>query len=341
MKVFKSSILTKSMFERSASRLGIIGTLAIIAILAFAFTFKSIPFLSGQSSFHAEFSDASGLNTDDPVNIAGVTVGKVRKIELDGTHVNVEFGVDDGGQEQLGGQTTATIKVRTLLGQRYIELVPRGSGRLERGATIPLMRTSSGYDITNGLENATKKVEATDKGGLSAALDQISRVETALPPDLRSTIDGVRRLSETVASRDGALRDLFAGSAGVSKILADRNQEIVSMFGQGRILFRALNDRSDSIHRVLVQSNAIAQSLNSISGEVKDTLQPTLTELGKIIDLLNNNYDNLNKSITGMEQYVNQVSETVGSGPYFQIILQNILPANTAGQQPSSPGGGR
>lgn len=128
MKVFKSSILTKSMFERSASRLGIIGTLAIIAILAFAFTFKSIPFLSGQSSFHAEFADASGLNTDDPVNIAGVTVGKVRKIELDGTHVNVEFGVDDGGQEQLGGRPRRRSRSERCWGSATSSWSPAAAG---------------------------------------------------------------------------------------------------------------------------------------------------------------------------------------------------------------------
>ncbi|MBS4102988.1 MCE family protein [Tsukamurella paurometabola] len=341
MKVFSGSVLTTSMLERDPKKIGIVCSLVIGAVLVFAFSYNSISFLSGQRSYYAEFADASGLATDDPVNIAGVTVGKVRKIALDGTRVKVEFGVDGEGEKQLGSQTAATIKVRTLLGQRYIELTPHGDGKLDRGATIPMSRTSSGYDITNSLENVTKKVVDTDKGSLSASLDQISKVEEALPTDLRTTIDGVRRLSETIASRDEAFRNLFASSAGVSKILEERNQQLVGMFGQGRVLFKALNDRSASIHRVLVQSNEIAQALSSIGGEIRETLQPTLTELGKVIELLNNNYENLNRSITGLEQYVNQITESIGSGPYFQIILQNVLPANLAGQQPSSPGAPR
>ncbi|OPX16591.1 MCE family protein [Gordonia sp. i37] len=319
----------KSMGERNPITIGIIGTLIIIAILVLAFNYRSLSFLGGDREYHAQFGDASGLNVGDPVQLAGIEVGTVKAIDIDGAHVTVDFGVNKDARQRMGDQTGAAIKVKTLLGQRYVDILPSGSGTLQPGSTIGLDRTSWGYDIARDLDEVTGKVTDTDKTQLTDALNQLSTVQEALPDNLKQTIDGVARLSRTIGSRDESMSQLLASSAGVSQILADRNLQLTAMFGQGQTLFAALNSRSEAIHAILVQTTELSTSLNTLDGQIKQILAPTLDRLGRGIDLLNKNYDNVNQAISGMKTFTYQLGDAVGSGPFFNVLLQNIIPANT------------
>lgn len=327
--------INKSMLERNPLTMGIVGTLAIVVVLVLAFNFRSLPVVNNSDSMHIEFADASGLAVDDPVLIAGVEVGKVSSIDLDGAKVRVDATVDTSDQ-RLGEDSTAAIKVRTALGQRCIEITPRGTGSLGDGSTIPVSRTSSGYDITRSLDEVTDKVSKTDTVDLSTALDQLSDIEAALPADLQSSLRGLSRLSQTIGSRDDELRSLLSNSETTSSVLAQRNQQLAALFGQGTQLFNALNRRSDSIHRILVQATAISDGLKNISQQNQATLKPALDQLNTTLDMLSRNRSNLDQSISGLKTFTYQLGEAVGSGPFFQVLLQNILPATVRNQ-----GGGR
>jgi phospholipid/cholesterol/gamma-HCH transport system substrate-binding protein len=330
----------KSFLERNPRRMGIIGTLIIIGGLVLTFEFDSIPFIHSGESLHAEFADASGLAVGDSVQIAGVKIGKVRDIKLVNAKVDVTFD-EDGKNQKLGDETTATIKVETVLGRRYIDLDPRGRGELGDGATIPLARTTSGYDITRSLQEVADKVAKTDKPNLAGALDQIGKVELQLPPNLQSSITGLGRLSETIALRDDGIRKLLDNAKDVSAIVAQRNDQLAALFDQGNSLFAALNTRAATIHRVLVQATQVSNALTGVAEDNAATLKPTLDQLNSLIATLNNNYDNINNALTGLQHFATQVGEAVGSGPFFGALLHNIVPANLSGQIPGSPGGPR
>ncbi|WP_280265167.1 MCE family protein [Nocardia wallacei] len=333
--------MKKPFLERDPLRLGIVGTLVLVALLAAVFNYEALRGLVHSSTYHAQFGDASGLLTGSDVQIAGVPVGKVRTITLDGDKVDVEFDAEPG-KVRLTAGATATIKVNTLLGHRYVELAPgNDQATLHPGDTIPRERTSSGYDITRSLEETGDTVTRTDTVDLSAALDQLSAVEENLPPDLQTQLSGLSRLSRTVASRDQALRDLLTHANGVSGVLADRSTQVSALLDQGQSLFAALNSRSAAIARILVKARVIADELTALKRDNQETLGPTLTQLETLIDTLNNNSDQINAALTGLESYAKQIGEVVGSGPYFGAMLQNILPANLAGQLPGAVGGPR
>lgn len=331
---------SKTMFERNQMTIGVVGTVGLALVLALAFNFRSLPVINSAETINIEFGDASGLHVGDPVAVAGVDVGEVKSIELAGDRVRVQVGLDTKDQP-LGADSTAIIKVRTVLGQRSVELASKGTGQLDSGDTIPLARTISGYDISRSLEEITKKVSDTDTVDLSAALDALSSVQAGLPEDLHSSLQGLARLSETIGSRDAELRELFGASDTTSKVLADRNRQLGAMFGQGAKLFDSLNRRSDNLHNIIVQTRVVSDGLKKIAVRNKKAIAPALAQLESVLDLLNKNRDNLNDSISGLKTFTYQLGEVVGSGPFFSVLLQNILPANIRGQQPSSPGGPR
>ncbi len=76
--------------------------------------------------YFAEFTNASGLQPGDTVRIAGVEVGKVTAVTLDGSHANVEFSVDNS--QHLTTHSDAAIYFENLLGQRFLGILPGTPG---------------------------------------------------------------------------------------------------------------------------------------------------------------------------------------------------------------------
>ena len=98
----------------------------------------------GYYDIHAEFSSASGLKPGAPVEIAGVQVGRVKTIGLNDSQASVTLALQSG--IEIYSDAIASIKSRGIIGEKFMELSPGGSGDLLRtGDTI--LDTEAGIDL--------------------------------------------------------------------------------------------------------------------------------------------------------------------------------------------------
>src|SRR4051812_10826405 len=89
------------------------GFIAVLLLLVFlAFNVQSLPFVGGGTTYNAAFPEVAGLHKGDRVRIAGIDVGQVKAITLDGQQVKVTFTVKGA---HLGGDVRAGISIFTLL----------------------------------------------------------------------------------------------------------------------------------------------------------------------------------------------------------------------------------
>ena len=92
----------------------------------------------------AQFTSASGLKPGSTIEIAGVEVGRVRGIMLNGDRAMVKLAVNN--TVKLYTDTIASIKTRGIIGEKFLALSPGGGGDpLKPGATI--RDTESGLDL--------------------------------------------------------------------------------------------------------------------------------------------------------------------------------------------------
>ncbi|HNA98339.1 MAG TPA: MlaD family protein, partial [Marmoricola sp.] len=143
--------------DQTIMRLGAVALVGLLITMAAAFNLQKFPGFKG-TDFHANFTDASGLRVGNMVQVAGVKVGRVNDIRITGGHVTVDF---DAKDVVLGSRTTASVQVLNLLGEKYLEVTPEGSGTMKSNSTIPLSRTSAGYDIVSTLSTLTTRTNYT------------------------------------------------------------------------------------------------------------------------------------------------------------------------------------
>jgi phospholipid/cholesterol/gamma-HCH transport system substrate-binding protein len=97
-------------------------------------------------ALYAGFSSVSGLRADSPVEINGIEVGRVKRLEInqDKQVAMVELEIQKG--IKVYDDASAAVKTSGLIGDKYIKIDPGGSGDLlKAGATI--VETNSPLDI--------------------------------------------------------------------------------------------------------------------------------------------------------------------------------------------------
>jgi phospholipid/cholesterol/gamma-HCH transport system substrate-binding protein len=142
----------------------------ILGIVSLAYLFITLGELNVRGvweyTIYADFSNASGLEPGSAVEIAGVRVGRVTGIELNGARSKVAISLDEN--IRLQDDVIASIQTKGLLGERYIHLTPGGSedyiapqGKLrETEAPLDIPGLMAAY-IASRNKAAAKKPTAT------------------------------------------------------------------------------------------------------------------------------------------------------------------------------------
>ena len=312
----------KAFSERNPVTIGLIGVaITVVAALA-ALNFDKLPVFNTTSDYSAYFSDAGGLNTGATVRVSGFAVGKVSRIQLKGRKVLVDFTVDDA--IRLGEKTEAAIKVKSLLGTKVIDVIPRGDGHLHE--TIPLDRTTSPYQLPDALGDLATTIGGLDTDNLSAALDTMAQTFAGTPPDVKIAVAGVARLSDTINRRDTKLRDLLVNARKATAVLANRSDQVVGLVHDSNALLGELRTQSDAFDRVAGDISRAAVQLRGFIADNRQQFHPMLDKLNGALKIIDNRKGRLQEAIKLLNKYALSLGESVGSGPFFKAYIPNLIP---------------
>ena len=301
--------------DRNPATIGLVGLAVITTAMVAAFKADDLPIIGAGDVYHAQFSEVGSLHVGDEVRVAGVSVGAVRDISLQGNRVDVTFKITSGAR--LYSRTTAKVGIRTLLGASYLSLAPRGARRLERGATIPLARTTAPYDVTEAFSELSQVVGQIDKKQLEQAVTTLSSIAARTPRELRGALQGVSSLSSNLAARDQQIASLLQGIKKVTGTLNAQGDQITKAMVDASVLFDAISARREAVHRLLVSTTRIASELSGLVGDVRADLRPSLDQLEDVAGLLRRNLAQLDEALRLVPAVTRVYSNALGTGPWF------------------------
>jgi phospholipid/cholesterol/gamma-HCH transport system substrate-binding protein len=315
--------------ERNPVVIGAISLAVIAMMMLAAFKADQLPLIGGGDTYYAAFSEAGGMKPNDEVRVAGVRVGKVKSVELDGDHVVVQFLISSG--TKFGTDTGAAIKIKTLLGSTFLALEPKGGGQLKEGTTIPVSRTKSPYDVVQAFSGLAERSEKIDVNRLRKSINTLAAATKNTPEEFQGTLKGLSALSANIAKRDTQLNSLLKNTNTVSSILAKRDDDIVGLMKDSDTLMRALVARRDAVHRLLVSTSTLSRQLTGLVKDSRDDLKPALQNLDSVVQVLLKNQSNIDESLRLMAPFYRVFANTLGTGPWFDTFIQNLPPVPQAG----------
>jgi len=213
------------------------------------------------------FPEATTLATEADVRIAGVSVGKVRKLEVDGARNRTLATIElEREFAPLRDDTRAVLRQKTLLGETYVQLAP---GRSEE--TVP-----------EGGRLADAQVAATV---------QLDEIFDALDPATRKAFRGWQQdLAEGIEGRGrdfndalGTLPGFAADGADVLAVLDSQEQALQRLVKNTGVTFAALTENEQQLRTLITSSKRTFDATASRNDELAETIRifPTFLDESK------------------------------------------------------------
>ncbi len=308
------------MRRRSNARAGVVGLMATVLLVALAMNAGRLPLIgTGGRELHAQFSDTSGLEVGDRVEVAGVRVGRVEGLAMGRGFITVAFTVADS--LELGADTRVRIKVSNLLGSKYLDIEPAGGGVL--ADPIPLDRTHPAYDVTAAFGDLTKTLDPIDTGQLEDALNAITSTLHGSGDDVRATLRGLSTLSRAVASRDQQVSRLLDHSEQLTGTLDGSRQDLAALARDAGLLLAEVDRRRAAVHGLIVHTRELAEQLRGLVRDNEDQIGPALRDLGEVAGQLEARQTRLRATMREVTKFARVFVNTVGGGPWFDSYIAN------------------
>jgi len=225
------------------------------------------------TSYKAQFTDVAGLRVGDDIRVAGVRVGRVQGINIDGDGAQVEFDLVE--QQAILDTTKIVMRYQNLLGQRYLALVQSGAqGQpLPAKAVVPLARTSPGFDLTellNGFRPLFEALRPDDVNRLATSLIQVLQGESGT---MESLLQQTGTLTNFLADRDELVGEVLNNLTPVVQNMAGQGTELRSTVVELKALMTGLARDRKSIGASI---EGVSQLIGSTSGLLKNIKVPTV-----------------------------------------------------------------
>jgi phospholipid/cholesterol/gamma-HCH transport system substrate-binding protein len=180
-----------------------LAVLAAVALVA-GWVYVSPP---GEHAVIFYTDDAASVRQGDEVRMAGIPVGKITGLSLEGDRVRVRS--DVANSAFVGNESTIEVRMLTVVGGYYVNLISLGNTPLGNAA-IPQERVTMPYSLIRTLNDATKITDNVNPQPINQSLNQIqnglngTNIET-----LNSVIEAGNTIMSTVDRQRGQITKIL------------------------------------------------------------------------------------------------------------------------------------
>jgi phospholipid/cholesterol/gamma-HCH transport system substrate-binding protein len=303
-------------------RIGALAIAVVLLVVAVGQSFGSVPVLFATASYYAQFSDSGGVSKGDKVRIVGMDVGTVQDLAIDGDHVVMKFST---GTHTIGTESRVAIRTDTLLGKKVLEIEPRGTQPMRPNGVLPLGQSTTPYQIYDAFFDVTKAAAGWNIDTVKQSLNVLSHTINQTYPHLSAALDGVAKFSDTIGKRDEQLKHLLTEARKVAGVLGDRSKQINALLRNTQALLAAFNQRGKAIEALLANVSAFSTQVRGLIND-NPNLHHLLDQLRSVTDVLVAHKNDLVSVLNTLRNYTAALSEAVGSGPYFKVMIGNLVP---------------
>ncbi len=325
----------KDDFKGAAWRLLIFLTACAFGTFALLTVFAQFRFGSG-STYFAEFTNVSGLKSDDMVRIAGVEVGKIENISFNpDSTVRVEFGTDD--TVVLTDGTRAAVRYDNVIGGRYLAL-EEGTGGLTAlppGSTIPPQRTQPALDLDSVIGGFKPLFRALDPDQVNALSGQLISVLQGQGATIGSFLQQAAAVTNTLADRDVLIGQVIDNLNVVLGSLGGQTDRLDTAVAALSELVHGLSERRVDISNALAYTDAAAGSLADLLARSREPFSKVVQETDRTTTIAVADLEYLDTLLNTLPDKYRALGRQGMYGDFFSFYLCDlVLKVNGKGGQP-------
>jgi len=334
--------------ERNVRRSALVGIAITLAVMAVAYVIGGMKILHRSYSIKAVFSDASDVGSGDPVRVAGIDVGKVTSIDRQPHSVVMGLQINQGVKLSQG--ITASIRLRTLLGKKFVDIADPGTGPLlASGAVIPETRTTPATDVDEVITAFRGSVQRTDVAAVNSVMQEFDKVMAGRAGDVSQLLQGLSSLSTNLAGRKTDIDRLIAASDQLSKAVDDRRAALGTSLDGMAAALDALSARRDQLTALIDGVKSLSDHLAPLIDRNQGTLDKTLSDLIQVAQVLNDKKDRINIALDQLPNDIHDLRKVTAEGAWINVytvgfpgtpyVANPIDLGDNSGRNPGATGG--
>jgi phospholipid/cholesterol/gamma-HCH transport system substrate-binding protein len=305
------------------------GTFGLVAI------FAQLRFQKEQL-YAAEFTDVSGLATGDFVRIAGVEVGKVKKISVSPkAHAVVEFSADPS--VVLTDGTKAAIRWANPIGDRYLALLEGAGGlkRLNPGGTIAVARTEPALDLDTLLGGFRPLFRALDPQQVNALSGQLIAAFQGEGATIGSFLSQAAAVTNTLADRDELIGQVIGNLDAVLGSFGDQSTQFAKAVDSLSELVKGLAARKSDISNAVAYTNAASATIADLLSRARSPFKNTVVQSDRATSIVLADHDYFDDLLNTFADSHKALARMGLNGAYWNFYLCDLLlKVNGKGGQP-------
>lgn len=311
-------------FRSELIKLGIFVVVAVLITLSVVATLLDLKIGQPSTGYHAIFTNASGLESGDTVRIAGVEVGKVNGVSLDGDKAKVDFTV--ASSNHLTTNSTASIQFENLLGQRYLEIEAGtpGGAPLRSGSTIPQSRTQPGLDLTTVFSGFQPLLAALDPKQVNELTGSIIAVLQGESGSVANLVNQTAVLTNNLASRQTVIDQILDNLTPLLSSVNQHDTELGNLFDGLDSLVTGLAGQRQQIGDAVTGLSNLTVNATNLLKNVQPTLDQDLGGLQSVTSELLANQTPLNSVIADLPALLNSLDKVSSSGNYLAVYICDL-----------------
>ncbi len=291
--------------------------------------------------FTAEFADVSGLHVNDHVRIAGVRVGRVERIELDGVHAKVTFSV--ANDQPVYATTRVAVRYQNLIGQRFLSLEtpqrPPGGDLQPERQEISTDRTDDSLDLSRLLNGFEPVFQLLSPDDINQLADSLIKAFEGQGPALDAALSQIVELSGTFAERDEIFGSIVDNLTPVLETMADAGGSYEALLEQADRLVRGLNDQREAIGGAVDGLSVLVSSVNGLLTDARDPLKSSIVALNEVLGVYGPQAQVLRKTLTRLPGFLDSLGRVAMEGSWLSVYpchldgsIEGLIPAGVASQ---------
>jgi len=285
----------------------------------------------------ATFDDVTGLLPNDNVKVAGVVVGKVTGIHVRDGRAVVDFQVRK--TIKVPTDTSAAVRWRNLLGQRYVYLYP-GTASTVFASGGHIDKTRSVVDIGELFNRLGPIVQAIAPDKVNQFLDAITQALDGNENKLRQSLDDLATLTARLAQRDQAIGRLVTNLDTAAGTINSRDAEIKAVLDNLVTITTTFSQNTAVLDDAITQTSDFSNNLNLLLGNNRDQVDHIIANLRTLTDVIHSKLPQLDTSLGNLPAATLRMFNAARYGEWLnQTIPCGAVGRNADGsfQTPSTP----
>jgi phospholipid/cholesterol/gamma-HCH transport system substrate-binding protein len=276
---------------------------------------------AGYRHYTAEFLQAASLRAGNPIVVAGIPVGEVTSMKLDGDHVEAGLKIRDN--IALGKDSRAAIKVTTILGSRYLSIQPNGPAALPHN-TFDLSHTEVPYDLQAALQDATTTFEQVDSDRFAQSLSVLGKQLEGLPAVVPQAMKNIHSLSSIIAVRRDQLGQLLANTERVTNTLRRQQSGIGNLINQGQDLLGQFVARRAVFHAMMQSLTNLVNTMNQIVVNDRSGVDSLIADMRDFTGMMAKHDDLIANMLQISPIFFREAANLTGEGNAVNFNANNV-----------------